>query len=97
MSLFQITKSISGLIQFVSPIDHRRYFSGLHEIGEECHVLFIELRNVGDELLADEPRPHIRVQLAGQTHRDTVMPPCSSNSRHDADSVWIQNATSLGE
>jgi hypothetical protein len=27
----------------------------LHEISQDRHVLFVKLRNVADELLADEP------------------------------------------
>src|SRR5438552_14724310 len=49
MSLFQVSKSVSGLTQFVSPVDDRRHLSGLHEIGQDHHVLFVELRDVADE------------------------------------------------
>jgi len=34
VSLFQVSKSVSGLIQFVSPVDNRCNLSRLHEIGE---------------------------------------------------------------
>src|SRR5207302_10110672 len=55
VALFQVAKRVSRFTQFVSPVDDRCHLSGLHEIGQDHHVLFVELRDVTDELLADKP------------------------------------------
>src|SRR5205807_94879 len=55
VALFQVAKRVSGLTQFVSPVDDWSYLSRLHQIGQDYHVLFIELRDVGDEFLTHEP------------------------------------------
>src|SRR5947209_4822221 len=78
VSLFQVTKRLRDITQLVSPVDNRRQLSGMHEIGQDHHVFFIKLRDIGDEFLANKARTQIRVELADQTRRHTIVPPCSS-------------------
>src|SRR5205823_15109779 len=80
-----------------SPIDNRRHLSRLHEIGQDRHVLLIKLCEVTDKFLANEARTYIRVEFAHQTRRHTIVPPCSSDPSHDANSIWVQNTTAFRE
>lgn len=52
VALFQILKSVLHFAQaFKSPIDNRRDFSRLHEIGEIGEIVVIELRDKKREFL----------------------------------------------
>src|SRR5213592_901584 len=53
--LFQVTKSVRSLTQFVSPVDDGYHFSGLHEIAEDGDVFLGQFGNIRHELLAHEP------------------------------------------
>src|SRR5438552_10390365 len=97
MSGFEISKRVGGLTEFECAINDRRNFSGLHEIGEDQHVRFVELCDVGNEFLPGEPRPEISIELTKQTRRETFVPSRSAEAGHDADAVRIQDAPALGE
>src|SRR5262245_29736288 len=57
VALFQILKSVSHLTQgLVSPVDNRRDFSRLHEIGEIGQIVVIQLCDKKHEFLFDELR-----------------------------------------
>ena len=52
MPLFDISDGVSGVIQLITRIDYRGYFSGFHEFAQCCQVIFFRLRNKERELLA---------------------------------------------
>ena len=54
VTFFQIADCSLRLTHFVSSIDHRRDFSGLHEVAQNIQIVFGQFRNVEDKLLAGE-------------------------------------------
>src|SRR5580704_2643828 len=53
--LFQIPNSRRDLTQAVTPVNDRRYFSGLHEVVHDGQVRSAQFSKNHDLLLADEP------------------------------------------
>ena len=51
----QVAESFGGIAQVVTSVDHRGYFSGLHQIAQDGQVLLVGFGNNKDELLAHEP------------------------------------------
>ena len=51
---FHMSDSLTDLTKWVSLVDDRRYFSGLHEIGQERQVLFVHVGQHHLHLLAYE-------------------------------------------
>src|SRR5258708_20910805 len=58
VSFFQIPNGLGNLAQPVTPVDDGRYLSGLYELAQDRHVLFVHFRHEHDEFLAHEARQH---------------------------------------
>src|SRR5437879_8807212 len=67
---FVVPHRLRGLAQLVSPVDDGLHLSRLHEVAQYGQILFVQFRNITDELLTDEPRQQIRFEIPNYT------PPC---------------------
>src|SRR2546423_5924961 len=74
VSGFEVAQPVGRVVKRESPIDYRCDLSSLEETGQDRHVRFVELCNVSNELLANEPGPQIAVEFAKQTGRKIFMP-----------------------
>src|SRR5438876_3250177 len=70
VSFFQISHRLRGLAQLVSPVDDGCHLPRLHEVAQQLQILFVQFRNIPDELLTDEPRQQIRFEKS-QPHVPT--------------------------
>src|SRR5207248_6887419 len=62
VSLFEIAHRFRGLAQLVNPVDDRGHLPRLHEVAQHGQILFVQFRNIPDELLTDKPRPQRRLE-----------------------------------
>src|ERR1700720_1708359 len=60
---FEIPHRLRGLAQLVSPVDDGSHLPRLHEVAQQLQILFVQFRNIRDELLTDEPRQQIRFEI----------------------------------
>src|SRR4029077_20726558 len=63
VAFLEIPHRLRGLVQLVSPVDDGCHFPRLHEVAQQPQILFVQLRNIADELLTDEPRQQIRFEI----------------------------------
>ncbi len=61
VSFFQVPDRLRDLIQRVTPVNDRRYFSRLHELAQDGQVLFAHLRQHHSHFLVHERRVHKHV------------------------------------
>src|SRR6266704_5200503 len=71
MAFFEIPHRLRGLAQLVSPVDHGCHLSRSDEVAQHGQILFVQCRNISDELLTDEPRQQIRFEPTSYTHQLT--------------------------
>src|SRR4029434_10992422 len=64
---FVVTHRLRGLAQLVSPIDNGYHLARLHEVAQQLQILFVQFRNIPDELLTDEPRQQIHFETPTYT------------------------------
>ena len=62
VAFFEIPHRLRGLAQLVSPVDDGYHLPRLHEVAQQLQILFVQFRNIPDELLTDEPRQQIRFE-----------------------------------
>src|SRR5260370_5232331 len=67
VTFFEIPHCLRGLAQLVSPVDDGCHFPRLHEVAQQLQILFVQFRNIPDELLIDEPRQQIRLEMPNDT------------------------------
>src|SRR6266852_1621329 len=67
VAFFEIPHRLRGLAQLVSPLDDGCHLPRLHEVAQQLQILFVQFRNVRDELLTDEPRQQIRFEIPNYT------------------------------
>src|SRR5213083_2241151 len=67
VAFFEIPHSLRGLAQLVSPVDDGCHLPRLHEVAQQLQILFVQFRNIPDELLTDEPRQQIRLESPNHT------------------------------
>src|SRR6266705_933432 len=87
VAFFEIPHRLRGLAQLVSPVDDGCHLPRLHEVAQQLQILFVQFRNVRDELLTDEPRQKIRFEIPNYTPPRFRVQPCSSDSGKDADAI----------
>src|ERR1700720_1617612 len=63
VSFFEIPHRFRGVAQLVSPVDDGGHLPRLHEVAQQLQILFVQFRNIRDELLTDEPRQQIRFEI----------------------------------
>src|ERR1700681_3663532 len=64
---FEIPHRLRGLAQLVSPVDDGCQLPRLHEVAQQLQILFVQFRNIADELLTDEPRQQISFETPNYT------------------------------
>src|SRR6266513_706567 len=67
VAFFEIPHRLRGLAQLVSPVDDGCHRPRLHEVAQQLQILFVQFRNIRDELLTDEPRQQIRFEISNYT------------------------------
>ena len=67
VAFFEIPHRLRGLAQLVSPVDDGCHFPRLHEVAQQLQILFVQFRNIADELLTNEPRQQIRFEIPNYT------------------------------
>src|SRR5258708_32297855 len=67
VAFFEIAHRLRGLAQLVSPVDDGCHLPRLHEVAQQLQILFVQFRNITDELLTDEPRQQIRFEIPNYT------------------------------
>src|ERR1700694_3968226 len=67
VAFFEIPHRFRGLAQLVSPVDDGCHLPRLHEVAQQLQILFVQFRNIADELLTDEPRQQIRFEIPNYT------------------------------
>src|SRR2546421_9178742 len=67
VSFFEIPHRLRGLAQLVSPVDDGCHLPRLHEVAQHGQILFVQFRNIPDELLTDEPRQQRRLESPNDT------------------------------
>src|SRR6266699_1072605 len=67
VAFFEIPHRLRGLAQLVSPVDDGCHLPRLHEVAQQLQILFVQFRNIPDELLTDEPRQQIRLESPSDT------------------------------
>src|SRR6476659_9262742 len=67
VAFFEIPHRLRGLAQLVSPVDDGCYLPRLHEVAQQLQILFVQFRNITDELLTAEPRQQIRFEIPSYT------------------------------
>src|SRR6266566_8469137 len=87
VAFFEIPHRLRGLAQLVSPVDDGCHLPGLHEVAQQLQILFVQFRNIPDELLTDEPRQQIRFESPNHTSQRFRVKSCSSDSGKDADAT----------
>src|SRR5258708_386340 len=63
VAFFEIPHRLRGLAQLVSPVDDGCHLSRLHEVAQQLQILFVQFRDITDELLTDEPRQQVRFEI----------------------------------
>src|SRR5205807_6502255 len=63
VAFFEIPHRLRGLAQLVSPVDDGCHLPRLHEVAQQLQILFVQFRNIRDELLTNEPRQQIRFEI----------------------------------
>src|SRR5882724_11548593 len=66
VAFFEIPHRLRGLAQLVSPVDDG-CLPRLHEVAQQLQILFVQFRDITDELLTDEPRQQIRFEIPNYT------------------------------
>src|SRR6266700_2795988 len=84
---FVVPHRLRGLAQLVSPVDDGFHLPRLHEVAQQLQILFVQFRNITDELLTDEPRQQIRFEIPNYTSPRFRVQSCSSDSGKDADAI----------
>src|SRR6266852_815209 len=87
VAFFEIPHRLRGLAQLVSPVDDGCHLPRLHEVAQQLQILFVQFRDITDELLTDEPRQQIRFELPNYTPPRFRVKSCSSDSGKDADAI----------
>src|SRR5437899_6295478 len=64
---FVVPHRLRGLAQLVSPVDDGCHLPRLHEVAQQLQILFVQFRDITDELLTDEPRQQIRFEIPNYT------------------------------
>ena len=67
VAFFEIPHRLRGLAQLVSSVDDGCHLPRLHEVAQQLQILFVQFRNIADELLTDEPRQQIRFEIPNYT------------------------------
>src|SRR5712691_5520286 len=67
VAFFEIPHRLRGLAQLVSPVDDGCHFPRLHQVAQQLQILFVQFRNITDELLTGEPRQQIRFEIPNYT------------------------------
>src|SRR5205823_12010328 len=67
VTFFEIPHRLRGLAQLVSSVDDGCHLPRLHEVAQQLQILFVQFRNIPDELLADEPRQKTRSERPNDT------------------------------
>src|SRR2546428_11635246 len=67
VAFFEILHRLRGLAQLVSPVDDGCHLPRLHEVAQQLQILFVQFRNIPDELLTDEPRQQTRFESPSDT------------------------------
>src|SRR5438045_7709487 len=85
VAFFEILHRLRGLAQLVSPVDDGYHLPRLDEVAQQLQILFVQFRNIRDELLTDEPRQQVRFEIPNYTPPRFRVKSCSSDSsEHDA-------------
>src|SRR6266581_9688852 len=87
VAFFEIPHRLRGFAQLVSPVDDGCHLPRLHEVAQQLQILFVQFRNIPDELLTDEPRQQIRFESPNHTSQRFRVKSCSSDSGKDADAT----------
>src|SRR5438046_5454204 len=73
---FVVPHRLCGLAQLVSPVDDGCHLPRLHEVAQQLQLLFVQCRNIPDELLIDEPRQQTRSESPTDTSARFLMQFC---------------------
>src|SRR5437868_9375805 len=95
VAFFEIPHRLRGLAQLVRPVDDGRHLPRLHEIAQQLQILFVQFRNIRDELLTDEPRQQIRFEISNYTSPRFRVKSCSSDCGQDEDAIWSYDAPAI--
>ncbi len=96
VSFFQIADSFWHLIQGIGPIDNRLHLPGLHEIAQDCQVVFGNVRHHHADFLGYERFQHQGMNDASE-RTDPFAIVRSSASYHDVFPIGSQNAPAIGQ
>src|SRR5438105_15109926 len=63
VAFFEIPHRLRGFAQLVSPVDDGDHLPRLDEVAQQLQFLFVQFRNIRDELMTDEPRQPVHFTI----------------------------------